>query len=91
MCGSELIPKPQGLTATDKHLRAQARRIVDAAAQTADVVASPCVSVCRMSDDTGFCVGCWRSLEEIAQWAASSPDSKRGVWRNIAQRIDAAR
>jgi predicted Fe-S protein YdhL (DUF1289 family) len=45
------------------------------------------VSVCRMSDDTQLCVGCWRSLGEIAQWAQSDLDFKRQVWRNIAQRL----
>ena len=83
MCGSELTPKPQGLTATDLHLLAQAQRIN----QHTRAVTSPCVSVCRMSDETQLCVGCWRNLEEIAQWAQSDLDYKRQVWRNIAQRL----
>ncbi len=30
---------------------------------------SPCVSVCVMDDESGFCMGCWRSLSEIATWS----------------------
>jgi predicted Fe-S protein YdhL (DUF1289 family) len=84
MCGSELTPKPQGLSATDRHLLSQAQRI----GVTGDVIASPCVSVCRMSDDTQLCEGCWRSLEEIAFWSQADVAYKRQVWRHIAQRIE---
>ena len=34
-------------------------------------VASPCVNVCRMSDASGYCEGCRRSLDEIARWVLS--------------------
>ena len=34
------------------------------------VVASPCVSLCRMDADTGWCLGCMRTLHEIAGWGA---------------------
>ncbi len=32
------------------------------------VVESPCISVCEIDGDTGFCLGCWRTREEIAIW-----------------------
>lgn len=31
-------------------------------------VQSPCIGVCSMHDSTGFCLGCYRSIEEIQQW-----------------------
>lgn len=31
-------------------------------------VASPCVKVCKL-DGHGFCLGCFRSLAEIARWS----------------------
>ena len=31
-------------------------------------VQSPCISVCAMDDATGFCHGCYRTLEEIQGW-----------------------
>ena len=32
-------------------------------------VLSPCVSVCRMDASAELCVGCYRTLDEIAQWS----------------------
>jgi predicted Fe-S protein YdhL (DUF1289 family) len=31
-------------------------------------VASPCISVCRIDPGSGLCVGCLRTLDEIAGW-----------------------
>jgi len=35
---------------------------------TGTEVASPCISVCAMDDNTGLCLGCYRTLEEIQGW-----------------------
>jgi len=85
MCGSELTPKPQGLTPADLRLAAQAKRVL----QSNDVPPSPCVSICRMSDDTTYCEGCWRTLDEIGGWGQRNPDDKRGVWQSIGERVAA--
>ncbi|NDC61714.1 MAG: DUF1289 domain-containing protein [Betaproteobacteria bacterium] len=50
--------------------------------------ASPCMSICVMQDNADECWGCLRSLHEIAQWAASSPQQQRQVWTRVGQRID---
>ena len=42
-------------------------------------VPSPCINVCRMSDDTGYCEGCLRTIAEIARWSAYSDHQKRAV------------
>lgn len=31
-------------------------------------IESPCIGVCEMSDDKTVCIGCHRSLSEIANW-----------------------
>lgn len=49
-------------------------------------VASPCVSVCSVDGRTGFCLGCWRTLKEIAQWGRLSNEERRGVLRAIRER-----
>jgi len=51
-------------------------------------VLSPCTSVCTMDAATGLCVGCARTLEEIANWADYSAEQKRAVLRLIAQRLE---
>jgi predicted Fe-S protein YdhL (DUF1289 family) len=32
------------------------------------LVESPCISVCAMDEVSGFCLGCYRTLEEIQNW-----------------------
>jgi predicted Fe-S protein YdhL (DUF1289 family) len=53
-------------------------------------VPSPCTSVCRMSAVTGYCEGCWRTLEEIARWSAMTDSAKRAVWAELEHRRSAA-
>ena len=54
---------------------------------TAETVPSPCVSVCRMSDRSQLCEGCWRKLEEIAGWSAYPDEKKRHIWSQLVARI----
>jgi predicted Fe-S protein YdhL (DUF1289 family) len=85
MCGSELTPKPHGLTPADLRLAAQAKRVL----QSNEAPPSPCISICRMSDETTFCEGCWRTLDEIGDWVQRSADGKRAVWMRIGERLAA--
>ena len=41
---------------------------------------SPCVGVCRMDAD-GLCIGCRRTLAEIARWGTLSNDERRRLMR----------
>jgi predicted Fe-S protein YdhL (DUF1289 family) len=49
-------------------------------------VPSPCISICRMSDATGLCEGCLRTIDEIAAWSVLDDDARRAVWDAIAVR-----
>jgi predicted Fe-S protein YdhL (DUF1289 family) len=40
---------------------------------------SPCVGVCTLDPCTHFCVGCARTIDEIAQWPRLSAEEKRRV------------
>ena len=42
-------------------------------------VASPCTKVCTMDPASGLCIGCLRTLEEIACWGAMA-DEERAWW-----------
>ncbi len=53
-------------------------------------VPSPCVNVCRMNEATGLCVGCHRTLDEIAQWSVLGDEAKRAVWLLLRERRLAA-
>jgi predicted Fe-S protein YdhL (DUF1289 family) len=42
-----------------------------------------------MSDDTSYCEGCWRTLNEIGGWAQSNARDKLAVWQLIGERMAA--
>ena len=48
---------------------------------------SPCVGVCAINEQTQWCDGCFRSLEEIAGWWDYSPDQKRAVLARLDGRL----
>jgi len=48
-------------------------------------VPSPCIDICRL-DDRGFCAGCRRSIEEIAEWPAASAARRREILRALELR-----
>lgn len=50
-----------------------------------DTVKSPCISVCALNDD-GVCIGCWRSVDEIAAWSSLDDERKREVIRAAQRR-----
>ena len=50
-------------------------------------VPSPCTSVCRMDPATGLCLGCWRTLDEIAAWGGLPEPGRRAVWARIESRL----
>jgi len=47
---------------------------------------SPCVSICRLDDRTGLCVGCFRNIDEIRDWMIMPPDERQAVLRRIDER-----
>lgn len=56
----------------------------------AQVVASPCVNVCRMDAQRALCMGCLRSIDEIATWSRLDDAGRRQVLERVAQRHAAA-
>ena len=53
---------------------------------TGGAVPSPCTSVCAIDPLTGLCVGCLRTLDEIACWSMLDDEAKRAVWTELAVR-----
>ncbi|MEP7180919.1 MAG: DUF1289 domain-containing protein [Betaproteobacteria bacterium] len=60
------------------------------AGEAAAAVASPCTSVCTMDAGSGLCVGCFRTLDEIADWSVLDADAKRDVLAALPARRAAA-
>jgi hypothetical protein len=51
-----------------------------------EYVPSPCVQVCTLDPLTGLCVGCYRTVQEVADWLEMSAEEKRAVLERVAQR-----
>ncbi|HSV19577.1 MAG TPA: DUF1289 domain-containing protein [Casimicrobiaceae bacterium] len=53
---------------------------------------SPCVSVCVLDPaGTGVCVGCGRTLDEVAAWSDMTNAQRRDVVARLPQRLAALR
>ncbi|HEX4927799.1 MAG TPA: DUF1289 domain-containing protein [Burkholderiales bacterium] len=47
---------------------------------------SPCVKVCQMDPERGLCLGCGRTLDEIARWASMSEEEREAVLKDLDRR-----
>jgi len=47
---------------------------------------SPCIGVCHIDGQTGFCLGCYRTLPEIAQWHKKTEKERWAVVREAEDR-----
>lgn len=46
---------------------------------TRDEPESPCVQICVIHPREGLCVGCLRTLDEIAAWGTMDAESRRAL------------
>ena len=49
-------------------------------------VPSPCINVCQMDPATGYCRGCLRTIEEIADWLELANEEKLQVLQRLEER-----
>ena len=42
------------------------------------LIATPCVKLCIVDGQSGLCMGCYRTLSEVAGWSGLS-DAERGA------------
>ena len=47
---------------------------------------SPCINVCQMDPQRGLCLGCARTLDEIARWGSMAESERDRVMSELAQR-----
>jgi uncharacterized protein len=53
------------------------------------MIESPCVKVCTLDARSGLCLGCGRTIDEIAQWAGMSDEQRKRVMAALPGRRDA--
>lgn len=57
---------------------------------TDDGPPSPCNLVCTMDAVTGWCLGCHRTIGEIAGWGSADRAEKEAILKRVAQRREQA-
>ena len=48
-------------------------------------LASPCVNICKVKDNV--CIGCGRTLEEIANWTAMTNQERKEINARLSDNI----
>ena len=51
-----------------------------------DTPATPCIKVCVVDGESGLCLGCFRTLGEIASWGGLSDAERTGIMDGLAGR-----
>jgi hypothetical protein len=55
------------------------------------LIASPCNKVCVMDAEQRYCLGCRRTLEEIAAWGSMTDEEQRVVLEKLERRRNYSR
>lgn len=54
-------------------------------------ILTPCIKVCAVSGQTGLCIGCGRTLAEIAEWAGMDEQRRHKIMAELAARMSEQR
>jgi len=49
---------------------------------------SPCILVCSIDDNTGYCFGCGRTREEIGAWTLYTNAERRQIMDILPARLE---
>jgi len=47
---------------------------------------SPCIKTCQIDRKSGLCLGCLRTLDEIASWGSYSDDQRADILADLGNR-----
>lgn len=53
-------------------------------------ISTPCIKVCAVSGQSGQCIGCGRTLAEIAAWARLTQERRLEIMAELPARLAAA-
>ena len=48
-----------------------------------DEIDSPCIDICTIDRDSGECIGCGRTVEEVSNWANFDNLKKKQILENL--------
>ena len=49
-------------------------------------IKTPCIKVCVVDGETGLCLGCYRQLSEVAQWARFTDEERERILAELPDR-----
>jgi hypothetical protein len=50
-------------------------------------IETPCIKICVVEPETGFCIGCGRTRTEIADWIGMTPVERLDVMQHLPERV----
>jgi uncharacterized protein len=50
-------------------------------------VPSPCIDICDVDETCAYCIGCGRSLDEIAVWQSASDGERQAILDKLPERL----
>lgn len=50
-------------------------------------IETPCVKICVVDPETGFCIGCGRTRSEIGNWLGLSPAERHAIIEGLPARV----
>lgn len=53
-------------------------------------IESPCIDVCVIDPETGYCEGCGRTLDEIAEWSSYTSTVRRQIMAELSDAREVA-
>jgi predicted Fe-S protein YdhL (DUF1289 family) len=53
------------------------------------MIASPCVKTCTLDPRSGRCLGCGRTVDEIARWSAMDTAERERIMADLPARLEA--
>jgi uncharacterized protein len=50
-------------------------------------IVTPCIQVCVVDGESGLCLGCFRTLDEVARWSALSDEERAAIMAALPGRL----
>lgn len=50
-------------------------------------IETPCIKICVVEPETGFCIGCGRTRMEIAEWIGMTVHARHSVIKTLPERV----
>lgn len=49
-------------------------------------IKSPCIKICELDYQTGYCIGCFRTIDEISHWTIYNDREKSAILSELETR-----